>query len=32
MIELTDNALKELEAYFKDKDRSPIRIYLAPGG
>jgi hypothetical protein len=32
MIELSQNAHKELEAYFADKDKSPIRIYLAPGG
>lgn len=32
MIELTPEALKELEAYFADKDRSAIRIYLAQGG
>lgn len=32
MIELTESARKELDAYFADKDKSPIRIYLAPGG
>lgn len=32
MIVLTDNARKELNAYFADKETSPIRIYLAPGG
>ncbi len=32
MIELTDTARKELESYFADKELSPIRIYLAPGG
>lgn len=32
MIDLTDNARKELEAYFADKDKTPIRVYLAPGG
>ena len=32
MVELTDKAHSELEAYFADKDKSPIRIYLAPGG
>jgi len=32
MVELTDTARKELEAYFADKDPSPIRVYLAPGG
>ena len=32
MFELTDNARKELEAYFADKQKPPIRVYLAPGG
>ncbi len=32
MLELTENAQKELEAYFEGKDRGTIRIYLAPGG
>jgi len=32
MLELTETARKELESYFKDKDMSPIRVYLAPGG
>jgi len=32
MIEVSQNAIKELEAYFADKEKSPIRIYLAPGG
>jgi Fe-S cluster assembly iron-binding protein IscA len=32
MIEVTDNARKELDAYFADKEKSPIRIYLAMGG
>ena len=32
MIHLTDNAVSELDAYFADKPKSPIRIYLAPGG
>ncbi len=32
MINVTENALKELEAYFADKDKSPIRVYLSPGG
>ena len=32
MFELTPNAKKELDAYFADKEKSPIRIYLAPGG
>ena len=32
MLELTDSACKELESYFADKEKSDIRIYLAPGG
>jgi Fe-S cluster assembly iron-binding protein IscA len=32
MLELTDAARKELEAYFTDKERGNIRIYLAQGG
>lgn len=32
MFELTDSARKELDAYFDGKDKSPIRVYLAPGG
>lgn len=32
MLELTEDAKKELEAYFENKDKSTIRIYLAPGG
>lgn len=32
MLELTDSARKELEAYFAGKEKSSIRIYLAPGG
>jgi Fe-S cluster assembly iron-binding protein IscA len=32
MLELSENARKELEAYFADKERGNIRIYLAPGG
>lgn len=32
MIALSDTARTELDAYFADKDRSPIRVYLAPGG
>ncbi len=32
MIEVTENARKELEAYFADKERGTIRVYLAPGG
>ncbi|MCH5277157.1 MAG: IscA/HesB family protein [Desulfovibrionaceae bacterium] len=32
MLTLTENATKELKAFFADKAQSPIRIYLAPGG
>lgn len=32
MIEITESAKKELDAYFDGKEKSPIRIYLAPGG
>ncbi|MDR2489091.1 MAG: IscA/HesB family protein [Desulfovibrio sp.] len=32
MIVVTDAACKELDAYFDDKEKSPIRVCLAPGG
>lgn len=32
MIEMSESAKKELDAYFKDKEKGTIRIYLAPGG
>lgn len=32
MIQLSDNARKELDAFFADKPKTPVRIYLAPGG
>ncbi len=32
MFELTANAKKELDAYFANKEKKPVRIYLAPGG
>ena len=32
MLDLSESARKELEAYFADKERENIRIYLAPGG
>lgn len=32
MVELNEDAQKELEKYFEGKEKSPIRIYLAPGG
>lgn len=31
MLELTESARKELEAYFADKKRDPIRVYLSGG-
>ena len=32
MFEVTENAFKELDAYFDGKEKSAIRVYLAPGG
>lgn len=32
MITFTDTARSELEAYFADKEKGTIRIYLAQGG
>ena len=32
MLELTDSARAELDAYFEGKEKAPIRVYLAPGG
>lgn len=32
MITLETTAKQELDAYFADKEKSSIRIYLAPGG
>lgn len=32
MITLTENAKKELDAYFDGKEKGTIRIFLAPGG
>lgn len=32
MFEITDSAIKELDAYFDGKEKTPIRIFLAPGG
>lgn len=32
MIQLTETAQKELDAFFTDKPKSGIRVYLAPGG
>lgn len=32
MLEVTESARKELDAYFAGKDKATIRVYLAPGG
>ena len=32
MISVTEDARKELEAYFAGKEKTPVRVYLAPGG
>lgn len=32
MFEITDPAAEELNAFFEGKEKSPIRVYLAPGG
>ena len=32
MLELTESAQKELAAFFEGKEKSSIRVYLAPGG
>ncbi len=32
MFTVTENARLELDAFFADKEKSPIRLYLAPGG
>lgn len=32
MFQVSDDAIRELDAYFDGKDKSPIRVYLAPGG
>lgn len=32
MITLTENARKELEAYFADKEKASVRLYMAAGG
>jgi Fe-S cluster assembly iron-binding protein IscA len=31
MFEITEEACKELDAYFDGKEKSPIRVYLAGG-
>ncbi len=32
MIELTDAAKAQLDGYFADKEKTPIRVFLASGG
>lgn len=32
MLEVSDDAKKELDAYFAGKDKGTIRVFLAPGG
>ncbi len=32
MIDVTDAAREQLDGYFADKEKSPIRIYLSSGG
>lgn len=32
MLTITENAKKELDAFFADKEKSTVRIFLAPGG
>lgn len=32
MFAVTESATRELDAFFEQKDKSPIRVYLAPGG
>lgn len=32
MITLSESAVKELNEFFSDREKSPVRIYLAPGG
>jgi len=32
MFTLTESAKKQLDSYFADKEKSPIRIYLSSGG
>lgn len=32
MVELSEAARNQLENYFTDKEKSPIRIYLSQGG
>lgn len=32
MLSISESAVKELDEFFADKEKSPIRVYLAPGG
>ena len=32
MFTISETASHELEAYFADKEKMPIRVYLAAGG
>lgn len=32
MLEITDSARQELDAFFQDKEKSPVRVFLANGG
>lgn len=32
MLTVSENAIKELDEYFSEREKSPVRIYLAPGG
>lgn len=32
MLTLSDAAREELDAFFEDREKTPIRVYLAPGG
>lgn len=32
MITMTETARKELDAYFADKEKSSVRVYMAAGG
>ena len=32
MFTVTDNAKKELDVFFADKEKSPVRVYMAAGG
>lgn len=32
MLTVSESAQRELDAYFADKEKSPIRVFLSPGG